>query len=339
MAGKITPENKLTVNKAAVMRQISESENRKQLEAARRRRLKWEAAVFLGVLAVFIVTGIEKRSSWYVNYGEPIVTKLRTISCFGKSEDVSRKGAFPSYANLPESVWLTKKETSSDSLRQPSGYPEYRAPRRPDDVSSGALASSAKAVLNKSTRPRPADLDFYSLKPQVRRHVLSQPKSLRALEGERVTILASARHHLILLMRYVPYETGPKGLRLKSKNAGPGTIVGANERGFLFVPRHSGGQTVIPWADISLDQYVAFFQYYIAKRLQLDGTPTWDMFNSPAELTPINGRRDAAGECLLAGLMCDWYGKPEIGEKFLRLAVQYNPRSPARRFLMARSGK
>lgn len=114
---------------------------------------------------------------------------------------------------------------------------------------------------------------------------------------------------------------------------GPGIVVGANERGFLFVPTGKGRQKLIPWADIALEQYADFFKYYIAERLGLDGMPSWNVFMQPGTSTPIRGRRDAAGECLLAGLLCDWYGKPEEARKFLLLAVQYDPGSPAGKFL------
>lgn len=332
MAMNIKPEKQLTVSKTAVKQRIAAVDERKRAQQARKRRFEQVFLLLLVFFFVLIFVGIKKRSPWYVIHVEPVVQKMMASVRSENPGDNTQSAPLPTYAEISGSGWLDEMSVPSGSVPQTPVDTGITPPSVPDGTPVG-IPSQPAPVLNTRTRPRPANLDFYSLKSQVRQHVLSQPSPLRALEAERVTYLASARRHLILLMRFIPYETDNKGLRLKRGNTGEGTVVGANERGFLFVSRRTEKRAVIPWDNISLEQYAGFFQYYIAERLQLDGTPSWNVFMQAGTTTPIQGRRDAAGECLLAGLLCDWYGKPAFGEKFLRLAVQYDPRSPARKFL------
>ncbi|MDT8389360.1 MAG: hypothetical protein RRC34_02510 [Lentisphaeria bacterium] len=334
MNEKTTPGNQLKVSKTAVKQRLAAVDERKRIQQARRRRIEQAFLLLLGVFIVVIFIGIKQRSPWYVNHVEPVVQNIMTATRSGNAERTMDRASLPTYTDASESGWLEDMMDAPVSDTPPPVDSGVAPPPVPnDDPVPGSDQPVAASVVDTRTRPRPADLDFHSLKSQVRRHVFSQPASLRALEAERVTYVASARSHLILLMRFIPYETDAGGLLLKNGRTGPGAVVGANERGFLFVSHRTEKRAVIPWDTVSLEQYVAFFQYYIAKRLDLDGIPSWNVFMKAGTLAPVQGRRDAAGECLLAGLLCDWYGKPEFGEKFLRLAVQYDPRSPARKFL------
>jgi hypothetical protein len=189
--------------------------------------------------------------------------------------------------------------------------------------------------LDVSTRPRPRDLDFRKVREAVRRHVYRQPRPLRRLEAERAIHVSSAREHLILLMRFIPYETGPKGLRLRGGRTPEGTVLGANERGLMFLPSRGARKRTIGGDELTIEQYVAFFQYYIARRIEFDGTPSWHVLMDAGKTTPVRARKDAAGECLLVGLLCDWYGHPHVARRFLELALSYDPSSSAGKFLQA----
>lgn len=320
--------------KVAEDRLASAGDRRKRSQRASRRFRQLLLLVFLGFVVVAAI-GVKRRAPWYTATVVPAMERVwNWLDGNGRSAPSGTVGGavaepvarvvLPTYRELEDGEWFG--DMGADGNGGLAGAPPGGVQSEPP------VAAGGRPVVDTATRPRPPDLDFHKFIPEVRAHVLSQPGELRRLEADRVIHVARARDHLIMLMRFIPYESGPQGILLNRGATPPGTVVGANETGFLFHPRNGNART-LAWEDIAIVQYAAFFQFYIARRIQFDGPPSWQVLMEAGQRTPLRNRKDAAGECLLVGLLCDWYGNPGLGENFLRLAVSYDPNSEARRFL------
>ena len=167
-------------------------------------------------------------------------------------------------------------------------------------------------------RPRPADLDFFRVKQKLRDYLKTLPEKDQAQEKERIKEVSVLRDYLVKLMKFVPYDDEEKGVALRSGKILKGSVL-ANENELAVRPK-TGQFSKLKWGDLTFDQYLIFFDFYIDLRL-----------NRADPSTRKGGlaqrRREVGADCFRLALLADWYGKPEKAADYLRQSLEYDPAS------------
>ena len=301
--------------------------------AMRRRQLaspvnRGRPFALLAVLAVTVlIAGAVFDTPWHRRWVrprvEPFIVAVRRIQAGdaapGAPPAVERMPASRFARSAPEPVSV---KTPAAPLSPPASSPSPRVGPRATD---GPVAVE--------TRPRPASLDFQSVSAQVSAYLAKQPAGIRDTEKKRVQMLGGAKAHLVNLMNRMPYDAEGNGIRLRNGRVLRGAMVRCTADG-LRVEAGRGRETEVRWSDLRFDQIVAFFDYYIRKRLEY--APAAGAGAAVADGAGGRSvRRDAASECFLLAILCDWYGHDDAAARYARLAREYDPRSAVRRYVPA----
>ncbi len=164
-------------------------------------------------------------------------------------------------------------------------------------------------------RPRPKDLNFQKIEKQLREYLQQLPEPRRNLERQRLKFLKTSRDYLIKLMQFAPYRGGEE-IYLRNGNILKGSIPYCAEDGVAFRPAGPDSRLrTLKWDELSFDQYVLFYDYYI--RLRKGSLP-------PAEQTP-EIRQAVADDSFRLALLCDWFGQGALAEKYINLILNLQP--------------
>jgi len=175
-----------------------------------------------------------------------------------------------------------------------------------------------------AARPQPADLNFFAVKAQLQEYVKQAPADLREGERERIREISPSRTYLIKLMKYVPYDVESGGVMLRNGIVLEGSVPLCNENELIVRMRdEKANSEKLKWDEIAFEQYVAFFEFYINMRLK-QGMKTG------SGASGAESRKEASADCVRLAVLCDWYGRPSLAEKYAGLARGYNPACQAR---------
>ena len=187
---------------------------------------------------------------------------------------------------------------------------------RPAGNGAGAEHPATPAPIE---RPRPADLDFAAAAGDIRQYLAQVPPAKQEVEQERVHHISQCRDYLIRLMKYQPYDSA-EGMSVKLSD---GTILRGSvpycseeQLAVRLLPPRTGLEQV-DWADLAFEQYVAFFDFYIAARLARGAA-------SADNSGKTNLEKAAAEDCLRLALLCDWYGASAQARRYAELAQNYD---------------
>ncbi|OPZ25376.1 MAG: Serine/threonine-protein kinase PknB [Lentisphaerae bacterium ADurb.BinA184] len=293
--------------------------------AGRRTRRVFDVAILCSLLLLVVVfaAAAARRPQWYVRNIEPGVRWLR------ERLSLAFRNPVPEAAPPPE---RGEEEDGDDGVAIPSWRPMQANGTAPVETDWGRLPIPSAPPAGMEARPRPRDLDFSSVRAELDAYLQSQPAAFRPVESERVGMVRSARGYLVRLMQYVPYD-GSDGIGLRNGGVVRGVAPYANERGISVRVKGGGAELVkIGWADLSFEQYLAMFQFYVNQRLGLSGVASGE--------GRIEGGHDAARDYLLMAVLCDWYGYPERARDYGERARRLDPRmeAPLKRMLAASDG-
>ena len=144
------------------------------------------------------------------------------------------------------------------------------------------------------------------------------PPGKRALEREKLRHLSQSKTYLISLMKYLPYQAEPPLVRLADGSVLKGTIPYCNEKEVSVRLAGPGkGLKTLRWSELDFKQFVAFFDFYMQKRLN-QGTGTTTGHSSKY-------RQEAGEDCMRLALLCDWYGYPDLAQEYANLAREHAP--------------
>ncbi len=289
-----------------------------------------------GVLlaATALVLGVRRQAPWYTRYVKPFVGRLGFDAAPGRSRGVR---SVP--AKAAGEIAGRSGRTSAPAMRDPgslagaagTGGPPAAAPSGEGKAASAVgrprarlpgmdgTDGGAPPSVDISSRPQPEDLDFSRVRTALARHLARQSPEARRMEEERLEILKGCRSYLVQLMKYLPYEAPVTGIELRGGRRLKGSVPLCNDSGIAVKgPGVGGGLRQVGWGELSFDQIVDFFSYYIKIRLARE-----------LPKVPGNGdadpRKAAAQDCFRLALLCDWYGKTAMARHWAARAADLAP--------------
>ncbi len=324
----------LRISRAEVDGKLAAVQERRRRRERHARQLNVGLRLALLGFLLVAAAGVHLQAPWYVEVVRPSLDGW--LSRWRGQPAGTSALQLPSLPEPGSLAWLDEFDHDHDLSTSPS--PVFLA-SRPSASSSPVVvpavvppATAGLPPLQTASRPRPSDYNLARLRDEVRAHVLGQPQPWRRLEAERAVQVANARPHLLHLMRYIPYESGPAGILLRNGERLHGTVIGANDNGLLFRPRGGAAGRLLAWEAIPFQQVVDLYDYYIAKRLQFEGLDSWQLSGQAGERVPIQARREAAAECLLVGILCDWYDQMPAARHYFARAATLDPQLEVGRF-------
>lgn len=263
-------------------------------------------ALFLLIVLSFVT--VRRRPPWYVRTVEPRVEWLRARARTwlpNRDDDAAARAT------------IAVSESVADTAPSPAPAP---APSREKIEATGgdmAVAALFETSPLPSSRPRPADLNMTAIRKQLQEYLNPLPWETQIKERERLLYLNQSRPYLMQLINRMPYSAEtPLPVRLGDGTMLHGTVASCNEDGFMVRSHEPGvAPRLVPWADLAIEQYVRFFDFYIVARLE----------RGTAESGASTNRRDAAEDCLRVTVLCDWYGYPAAAAAYARRASELAP--------------
>lgn len=193
----------------------------------------------------------------------------------------------------------------------------------PPPAGEDSLPAARPAPPTGATRPKPDGLDFLGDTAALAQYLKDLPPDLLGLERERLDLIGDTRSYLVRLMKYVTFRGGQEtDIRLRSGAVLRGAVAYCNEA--QVAVRQPGGNRLqmVAWSDLTLEQIVAFLDFYIQLRAdqgQVAGGAQNDSL-----------RQDVADDCVRAAVLCDWYGRSELARRYAEKAVAAAPGAAAR---------
>jgi len=308
--------------------------------------------IVLGVLLILtaFVLGARRRAPWYVRYVAPLVD--RVVHPSEPASSMTPAG--------PEGGTKSPREDRPTTTSVVSGKAAKNGPGRPANgtvpggssgageiaesrgnlpgaialfgtTAAGADGSAAGDVAGTSeppsidiaSRPRPANLDFTGIKPALDRYLALQTPEGRRMEERRLQVLRSSRAYLVQLMKFMPFEAGPAGIRLRNGWRLEGSIPLCNDSGITVKAPEGGALKRVDWEALSIEQIIAFYAYYVDLGLGRERSDT-------ARASEDNPKQEAARDCFRLALLCDWYGKADAARHWAARAAELMPELESR---------
>ena len=260
----------------------------KKAEELRRRKLNRDALgitilICLVALIAMFLQAARTRPAWYVDQVE---TRMRgALLRFGIGDQDSAPTA-----------------------------PAGAAPETDENGSDGGQEKDPDGPAETIARPRPGDFNFALVQDDLNRYLRAQPAERRRLERERITRLSKSRNYLQSLMRYLPYR-GENGIKLASGQIIEGNITTFGNDTLTVATEGAASPVEIEWSQIAVDQYLAFFEFYIDQRL-----------GQTASNRTAKQEQDGARDYLLLALLADWYGDTPRAKIYAEAASRLDPR-------------
>jgi len=235
--------------------------------------------------------------------------------------------------------------TGLPQAAQPAGVPFLPNPYVPPDSpapAAGPEGADAPALpqfaavkpVAVESRPRPADLEFAPVKAELQSYLDRQPVAARRTERDRIIHVSKVKEHLVHLMRYLHYEDEKDQLRLRDGRTLRATVFSCNRKEIRVRRLGAGGGTeALAWSDLAFEQYAAFLDFFIRKRLDYEGTLAWHVGLKPGTLIEVPARKDAAVDCFLLALLCDWYGRTDDAARYAKTTKALDPTLNVERFV------
>ncbi len=334
-------ENKKSNSKKGELLKKTVRKNRRRFLARRALAVLILTALGFGTWTLYKAS--KSRPDWYVDHVEPLLLKLRTA--FGDSTNPtpdSPPWPPPPSENHHKTI-TTKTENNHPPARSnndQAGFQELEfhtpptdkqtAPFQsyhdstPSDDNNHTTVDTTQSPPRKKTpslndRPRPPDLDFYTIKEQLVAYVQRQPEELQEIEKDRIRRLSSIRGYLQSVMHYIPFESEDGYIELSSGRKIRGSIPLCNDRGLTIrLDRRRAKLRTVEWKDIGIEQYQEFLEFYARQRLTASGgTDSLEI-----KITP---RKDAAHDYLLVALLSEWYGHVDDAAEYAKQAIKYDP--------------
>jgi hypothetical protein len=165
-------------------------------------------------------------------------------------------------------------------------------------------------------RPRPEGLNFAGAQGDLADYLMSLSPTARELESQRLDVVRDIRRQLVKDMEYLPFQSLDAGIELADGRTLKGSIPLASENQLMV--RSEGQQIAIRWEDMPFAQCVRLLQFYLVKRMESS-----DPDLSPALRT--KQKNEIGKVCLRNAVLCEWYGKTDLGGEFARLCRAYSP--------------
>ncbi len=304
-----------------------------------RRHNKWrqamDAVILAGLVAVgaVLVSAARRQAPWYVENVQPLMQQI--IDLFYRTApaeppepatangDVSVLQSVPAHmpshaAQSPQVVSGLNQEMPQPPQSPNRAEPQVPAPPPAAPVTAGQPAAPSTELPQPpaamESRPRPGDYDFIAAADALRNYLRQQPAATLAVEKARLIKMAEARPRLIMLMRRLPYEGE---VSLRNGRILRGAIPICTEESITVKPERSRSRShVVKWTEISFQQYMRFFEYYIEWRL-----------GAGALQQTVRGKAqtEAGQDYFLMALLCDWYGYTDQARRYARAAVKQAP--------------
>ena len=159
-------------------------------------------------------------------------------------------------------------------------------------------------------RPRPADYDFSQ--DAFTAYQGTIPEDKRIPEEKRFKQASGIKNYIVMLMERNPYE---KPLKIKDGRSVSGAIM-VNPK-FISIRGKSGKHERFNWDSIPVDQIASMLEHFANLRLKASGGAT---------VSKEQQRLEGAEDLLRIGVFCDWYGDYESAVRYVRKAVETDPK-------------